>query len=82
MRGDFEGYCGVSSHWSVSNVITQHAGGGGSLFLEPFLFLYHLQCDGISAGVESVPEAALLTLCIVPFSEGESTGRQTPPPSS
>lgn len=43
---------------------------GGLFNASALLFLYHLQCDGILAGVESVPEAVLLTLCITPFYEG------------
>lgn len=52
---------------------------GGLFNTRALLFLYHLRCDGILAGVESVPEAALLTLCIVPFYEGQSPGRHFPP---
>lgn len=47
------------------------------LIHEPFFcFPHHLQCKEILAGVESVPEAPLLTLRIVAFCEGQPTHTQ------
>lgn len=57
----------------VSNVITKRT--EASLILEPLFLFATCSAMGFEPGVESVPEAPLLTLCIVPFDEGQLTGR-------